>query len=67
MPEVEHRAEAVAVSWACDCGGQMKATGIMLTVDPPLYPHKCTLCGAVENLDERYPTIRWLIDDEPDE
>ena len=32
----------------CDCGGEMRATGMSRPTDPPQYEHKCEDCHATE-------------------
>lgn len=42
----------------CDeCGeGEMLPTGVALMSSPPQYPHKCTKCGAQDNVrGKKYP------------
>lgn len=42
----------------CDCGGEMRHTGMVLTSNPAQYPHKCEKCGATETrFDEIFPHI----------
>lgn len=43
----------------CNCGGKMIPEGIVLTVYPPLYPHKCERCGLTENTHNRYPYMSY--------
>ena len=59
MTEKAKRMQAFTIDYQCDeCGkGWMRATGVMLTVDPPLYPHRCTDCGHEQNMDICYPHI----------
>ena len=47
--------DVYAVKRQCDCGGEMESTGLMLSVDPPLYPHRCSECNATENFKQAYP------------
>jgi hypothetical protein len=49
----------------CNCGGELNFGGMTLLCNPPLYPHKCSVCGAKENLDQVYPHIRHvpIVDD----
>ena len=35
--------------------GVMRPTGIVLTSNPPQYPHKCNYCGNKEVYDTCYP------------
>ncbi len=56
--EVPVRAlEVSAICEKCRVGVSMIYKGIMLTVDPPLYPHECPRCGVTENLEGIYPRI----------
>lgn len=41
----------------CYCGGEMKATGTVFTVNPPLYQHECTKCVNIVSHEESYPRI----------
>jgi len=43
----------------CDCGEELKATGTMLTSNPPQHQHKCPKCNKQYTLDQRYPTLVW--------
>lgn len=36
---------------------EMVAEGQVLLSMPPLYPHKCTMCGHTENREAKYPRI----------
>lgn len=58
--EQEFDLQPYGVKMLCDCGGEMKPSGnIMLTCEPPKFPHTCDKCGRQESYTERYPTIRW--------
>lgn len=35
--------------------GKMCPTGVCFDSFPPIYPHKCTKCGYLENYDQIYP------------
>jgi hypothetical protein len=40
------------------CGnGWMRPTGIVLTTNPPQYPHKCNSCGYEQVYPIRYPYV----------
>lgn len=39
--------------------GKMKSTGVMLTSNPPWYPHVCNNCGYKENLRKQYPCLDY--------
>lgn len=51
------------IDYKCDnCNiGYMRQTGIMLPSCPPKYPHKCTFCNDVQNLDQIYPKVQLTI------
>jgi hypothetical protein len=61
MATTERKVHPVSVDYICDvCGkGYMRYSGVMLTVNPPLYPHKCDKCGQGMNLSEVYPHITY--------
>lgn len=35
--------------------GEMKGTGVVFTVYPPLYQHKCEKCGETRSFNDCYP------------
>lgn len=41
------------------CGGELIFTNVTLTMNPPVYPHKCNRCGRTETLDQIYPCIEY--------
>ena len=44
------------VRWICECGGELKHNGHVLTTHPPMYPHECDTCEHKETLlGESYP------------
>jgi hypothetical protein len=44
------------VKLICDCGGEYVHNGIVLTSNPPQYPHVCAGCGHTEVLEgEAFP------------
>jgi len=45
-----YKAESFIEKLFCDCGGEMVATGFMLSSNPAQFPHICTECGASENV-----------------
>ena len=36
----------------CDCGGSMKSTGMVYTVNPPITEYRCISCGEIVDLSE---------------
>jgi transposase-like protein len=56
MPEVRN-VQTQQVDERCPvCGqGWMRSTGIVLTSNPPLYPHKCTSCNYQQTYSVQYP------------
>lgn len=57
MPEKEFEVKTVGIDYVCDvCGvGTMSHTGIVLSSNPPQYPHKCWNCGHEQTYYSRYP------------
>lgn len=39
--------------------GKMRPTGVCLASFPPIYPHKCTKCGYLENYHQTYPYMTY--------
>jgi len=58
MPEVRN-VQSQQVDEKCpSCGqGWMRPTGIVLTSNPPQYPHKCNACGYEATYGTRYPYV----------
>ncbi len=55
---VTHKLVLYDVHFLCEienCNGQLISTNVMLTVDPPLFPHTCDVCGNKQNLLKQYP------------
>lgn len=67
MRTEEYPADVVVVALLCDCGGVMEHDGQVLATAPPLYPHKCSKCGAKANVREIYPTHKFKIRGAKDE
>lgn len=61
MSEREFKVEPYGVDYICDdCGnGKMEPNGTMLMCDPPKWQHYCEACGAMQNLANKYPEIRY--------
>ena len=57
MAQEIRKVEVVQVDEKCPtCGtGYMRPTGIVLTSNPPQYPHKCTNCGYEQTYPQKYP------------
>lgn len=58
MGEMVAEVKTLTVEMMCDkCNnGLMKRDGyIVLSTDPPKYPHKCSNCGNMENYPIVYP------------
>ena len=47
------------VKYLCDCQSEMEFTGKSFMSNPPQYEHCCSSCGKIENLQEKYPTVKW--------
>jgi len=58
--ETYENVKTIRVTLQCECGGEMKPTGVFLTMYPPLYPHFCEKCGNGENLNTTYPYIDYV-------
>lgn len=61
--EQEFNIQPYGIKMMCDkCDGEMKPLGnIILTCDPPRYPHTCDKCGYQSSYTEKYPTVRWRL------
>lgn len=66
---MEHRTPLTPylVTKTCEkCGaGEIKATGDMFPVHPPLYEHRCTNaeCGEIEKHRAAYPRVQFFLPD----
>ena len=60
MAEMVAESKILQVFMICDkCGkGEMRPVGKMIMEDPPLFPHKCVVCGNIETFPYRYPCQR---------
>ena len=45
----------------CECGGEFRSTGMILTSNPCQYSMQCDKCGAGETRYENYPRVMWEI------
>lgn len=61
MTEERYEVKTYKALAKCKCGGQMRPTGVVLTMYPPLFPHVCEMCGEGENLTDTYPKIEHEI------
>lgn len=59
MKEEQCEVKTYHVKAICECGFEMKPTGIELLTSPPQYPHKCKNCDRTENLINIYPRIKY--------
>ena len=63
MPKTEDSVHAISIDYRCDwCRkGFMRSTGVSLTVNPPLFPHRCdnAECLRVQNMDRTFPYIEY--------
>jgi hypothetical protein len=61
MATREMEVRTFEVEYACDapgCHGVMRPTGVMLTSNPPKFPHRCTICdAAITFADVRFPQL----------
>jgi len=62
--ETKLATETVLVRMMCECGGEMKPTGVCLTSNPPQYPHVCNKCGTNVTYYVTYPEIRYVTESE---
>lgn len=62
MSETRTPRRPISVDYTCDeCdAGQMRSTGITLTVSPPIFPHQCDMCGRMDNFRVSYPYIEYV-------
>lgn len=56
MKEEVREVKTYKVIARCECGGQMKPTGVVLSTYPAQYPHVCDRCGQTETYFKEYPT-----------
>lgn len=60
MKEETTKVETYRVRALCEnCGGEMKATNVVKTCNPPLYPHRCVTCGRSVDSLKSYPRIEY--------
>jgi len=60
--EQEKKVESYTVRYICDddeCNGIVVFSGVVLTMYPPLYVHKCENCGKSYNLRNQYPYMTY--------
>ena len=56
MSEFRVEVTVEEVQYLCDdCVVEMKPTGVMLSSNPPWFPHQCPSCGKHEDLKRKYP------------
>jgi hypothetical protein len=61
VTEIRRPARVVLVDMACDhCSvGRMRFSGVVLTTNPPQYPHTCTSCGTTATYGNTYPHLDY--------
>lgn len=61
MPENRNKVAVYNIEYICDkCGvGNMIFKNIVLTSNPPKYPHKCIHCGNEQILLKQYPALEY--------
>lgn len=57
--EKETELKTFRVQMFCDCGGEMKPTGMVLCSNPPQYPHQCQLCYKRATYETTYPHLEY--------
>jgi len=63
MKEVSEQVMTYRVKAYCtkkDCRGEMRFTGSSLLTSPPMYTHRCEVCGSSENVYKMYPIIEHI-------
>ncbi len=61
MGEKNYPVEVLEIAYECDCGHEIKSTGITDTRSKPtLYQHRCKACGEVKVFDKEYPNITYI-------
>ena len=58
MSERKIKVDTYLIKCMCDedgCDGEVLPTGIVLTSQPPIYPHKCNKCDKDYSFGTRYP------------
>lgn len=56
MKEEAREVKTYKVIARCECGGQMRQTGVVLTTYPAQYPHVCDRCEKAGTYFKKYPT-----------
>lgn len=61
MSEKQRELRPVRVNYTCDeCKDiELKFTGMIKPISPPLYVHKCTKCKKIFNLNKQYPSVEY--------
>lgn len=60
MKKVKKEVKTNIIKAMCECGGEYKPTGIVLTTYPEQYPHDCSKCGKREVFYEQYPKFEYV-------
>jgi hypothetical protein len=65
MPREQTPIRPIQVDYRCDsCNeGYYRPNGIVLTSMPPQFPHECSNCGDSKVFTEKYPTVRYTLED----
>ena len=59
MKLVKSDIKPMMVRAMCECGGEFKPNGIVLTTYPEQYPHKCDRCGKLDVFYCEYPKVEY--------
>jgi len=51
--------KTVLIRKTCDCGGEMRPTGMCYTTNPPTYAHACTKCSKTAVYYRSYPSVEY--------
>ena len=57
MIKVVREVKTYRVIARCECGGQMKPTGVVYSTYPEQYLHVCDKCKKMETFFDSYPKI----------
>jgi hypothetical protein len=55
MRESRKEVRSYRVTLTCDCGAEMKATGMVYSTYPEQIEYQCSICGIKSTSTRRYP------------
>ncbi len=59
MIEESKNCKIIVIHAMCECGGEFKQSGVVLTSYPEKYGHICDRCGKGENFEKSYPYFSY--------